>query len=250
MEDTLSYDPGRYATQNGWPSRFSFLPDFMTGMNNDFFTFNDGDIWIHHSENVPRCNYYGVQYEAKVKTVFNEYVDDDKLFKTVNLDSSAAWGTVITSDLSSGVIESDWYSLKETEWYGYIRRADTNTITGNDTLNLSTQGIGTALSWSVSTVTFSFTLSNSSFAVGDTIYKVSGGTLVQVGPIDSYTGTTITIDTPLTTIAPGDMVVVGKNKIAESNGVRGYFADIELTYSGVDSVELFSVGTEMFKSFP
>jgi hypothetical protein len=222
----------------------------MTGMNNDFFSFKNGDIWIHHSDNVPRCNYYGVQYSAQVKTVFNEYVDDDKLFKTINLDSSDAWDTVITSDMSSGVIEADWYSPKETEWYGYIRRTDTDVISGNDTLNLSTQGIGTALSWAIDTVTFSFNLDSSGFAVGDILYKVSGSTLVKVGPIESYTINTIIIDTPLVIIVPGDMIVVGKNKVAESNGVRGFFADITLTNTNPEAVELFSVGTEMFKSFP
>lgn len=250
MQDTLSYDTGRYATENGWPSRFSFLPDFMTGMNNDFFTFKNGDIWIHHSNNVPRCNYYGVQYAPKVRTVFNEFVDDDKLFKTINLDSSAAWSTIITSDMSSGIIEDTWYTKKETEWYGYIRRTDTDVITGNDTLNLSTQGLGTVQSWAIDTLTFSFVLNNSKFAVGDIIYKVSGSSLVEVGPIESYTATTIVIDTPLVVVVAGDMIVVGKNKIAESNGVRGYFTDIELTYNGIESVELFSVGAEMFKSFP
>lgn len=250
MEDTLSYDTGRYATQNGWPSRFSFLPDFMTGMNNDFFSFKNGDIWIHHSENVPRSNYYGVQYTAKVKTIFNEYTNDDKLFKTISLDSSHGWDTVVTSDMSAGIIEDGWYTLKESEWYGYIRRTDTDVIAGNDTLNLSTQGIGSALSWAIDTVTFAFNLDPNVFAVGDILYKVSGSNLVEVGPIESYTATTIVIDTPLTIIVPGDMIVIGKNKIAESNGVRGYFADIELTFNGTTAVELFSVSTEMFKSFP
>ena len=41
---TLTYDEG----VSGWPSFYTFYPDWMIGMNNYFYTYYQGDLWRHN----------------------------------------------------------------------------------------------------------------------------------------------------------------------------------------------------------
>ena len=59
----------------GWPSFYSFFPDYMVGMNGFFYTFgptinSDGTVsggcLYRHNVNETRNNYYGVQYNSRV----------------------------------------------------------------------------------------------------------------------------------------------------------------------------------------
>ena len=59
---TLSYDNGI----KGFPSFYSYFPDWMIGMNNYFYTFNKGNLYRHNVNEV-RNNYYGVQYSSTLK---------------------------------------------------------------------------------------------------------------------------------------------------------------------------------------
>ena len=66
VKETLSYSDG----VKGWPSFYSFLPDFMIGMNSYLYTFNGGNLYRHNT-NALRNNYYGVQYNSNITSVFN-----------------------------------------------------------------------------------------------------------------------------------------------------------------------------------
>ena len=64
MANTITYSENL----QGWTSFHSFEPDWMAGMNNDFYTFKNGKVWKHHS-NATRNNYYGTQYNSVMQTV-------------------------------------------------------------------------------------------------------------------------------------------------------------------------------------
>jgi hypothetical protein len=54
---TLTYSEG----VEGWASFYSFLPDWMIGMNNYFYTFKGGNLYRHNVNNT-RNNFYGVPF--------------------------------------------------------------------------------------------------------------------------------------------------------------------------------------------
>jgi hypothetical protein len=47
----------------------------------------------------------------------------------------------------------------------------------------------------------------------------------------------------------GDTILAVKNSTAESYGARGYYMDTTLTYNSGAPVELFYIGSTVFKSF-
>ena len=243
----------------GWTSFWSYVPDWMIGLNSSFYTFTEGKLY-KHNDNTTRNNFYGVQYPSTVTTVFNDDPMQMKVFKTISEDSNKPWKATIDTELNTAEMDVTYFVQKEAEWFAYIRRVD-NTI---DLKAVSTQGIGNATSIDSSTasavvVTFGFDL-NKSISIGDKLYKmgvtgtnppISDGTMVLIGTITGLTATTITVDTtagviPLTT----DFLIGVKNSQVESYGSRGFFMSVKLENNDTTQVEMFSIASSVFKSFP
>lgn len=261
----------------GWTSFHSYDPQWMAGLNNDFYTFKGGKVWKHHS-NETRNNYYGQQNDSVVRTILNTEPDVVKMFKTIKLKGTGdtAWEAQVVSDLNNGSIPLAGYEKKEGNWYGYVRRNENDL----DLKYLSTQGMGivagtgiigdyaqinifgdvtAGISSKTTTPTprdngdllFSATIS------GETITSV-GGKLGQVRSIVYTPSTNLTtiemVKHPLSAGAPtppiiGTYLIAAKNSTAESYGLRGVYMDVTLTNSETDHTELFSISSEVFKSY-
>jgi len=249
---TVTYSMSR----QGWTSFWSFIPDWMMGMNSSLYTWKNGDLY-RHNVNPSRNNFYGINYPSKITTIFNKDPLSNKMFKTINLDSTSAWDIDLFTDMSEGFIDIDFFKEKEGMFYSYIRRND-ETI---DKKSLSTQGVGTLLSYNPTTqqLNFSFNI-GSSISNLDKIYKLSNGVLILIGTVSSHSDQSIVLASPvINTPVAGDMILYVKNSQGESYGARGYFMEVEMThpYIGsipngivIDEVELFAITTSSFKSYP
>lgn len=246
MEKTLSYSE----SAQGWTSFFSYIPEMMIGMNSYFYSFKNGNLYRHNT-NERRNNFYGTDYPSKMTSVFNVDQATVKNFNTLSLNSDDSWDCNILTDLSTGYIDHTYFELKEGDYFAYIRSEE-----DTQDLNLrSTQGIGTPISVDSTNpaaviVSFSYKL-GSIISIGANAYKNNLGTPLKLGEITGKTNTTITINTtggniPLVT----DFIFYFQNSVAESYGVRGYYMQFELTNDSTSRVEMFSVGSNMFKSYP
>ena len=240
---------------SGWTSFHSYIPEWMIGMNSNFYTFYQGNMWKHYSNNV-RNNYYGSQYNSKVTPIINDNPAETKMFKTIVLDTNSPWDTTITTDMSTGFMDAAYYSLKEGDYYSYIRR-----VAGNTDLDLmSAQGVGeidtvTGAAPGNITLTFTFNI-DSIMSVGDKLYRDNAG-IELIGTITGINGSTVelfpnppTVPPTSVTPAPGDYVLYLKDAEAESYGARGYYMEVELENDSTSEVELFTISSEVFKSFP
>lgn len=93
---TLSFDE----SVKGWTSFYTYAPDFVASLKNKFYSFKDGAIWQHYSEepSARRCNFYNIPSAAKVKFIFNQKPSLVKNFQTVNYEGSKNW---VVSNLST-----------------------------------------------------------------------------------------------------------------------------------------------------
>jgi hypothetical protein len=247
MENTLAFSND----SQGWTSFFSYIPENMIGMNSYFYSFSNGNLYRHNT-NETRNKFYNVQYTSKITTVFNVDQGSVKNFNTISLNSEDSWNCNILTDLSTGFIDQSYFELKEGDYFAYIR-SNANT----QDLNLrSTQGIGVPVSINSTVpaavvVTFGYDL-GSIITIGANAYKNNAGVPLKLGKIINKTNTTITINTtgggniPLVT----DFIFYFQNSIAESYGVRGYYMQIELENDNTSRVEMFSIGSNIFKSYP
>ena len=173
---TLSYDP-RVA---GWVSFKSFIPESGCSLNNKYYTFSDGEMWIHNNET--RNNFYGTQYQSGVTVLLNDAPELIKGFKTLNYEGSDARRYTYAGSISGTAIGNEtmeelvaegytaaqinsltetatkgWYcnsittneatgairdfKEKEGKWFNYLK-GDTTTLSNLDSEEFSVQGVG------------------------------------------------------------------------------------------------------------
>ena len=257
---TLTYSNDKRTP--GWPSFYSYIPDYMKGLNGFFYTFKNGELYRHNTNEI-RNNYYNVQYSSSIKSVFNpEPTLSIKLFKTMSYESDDKWSVTLTTDLNAGSMLGTYFEQKEGEWFTYIR---SNSGAVNWKLR-SAQGIGIAQAVSGPTsareIKFAEPIGNI-VNIGDIVYVSTNNAGVYTTPvlasaIVSKTSHSITIDVsqnpppvpPLANPQADDAILAYKDSVAESNGARGYYMEFNMTNDSTSAVELFSVGSSVMKSYP
>jgi hypothetical protein len=273
VNSTVSYSDAA----KGFPSFYSYHPEYMIGMNSFFYSFKGGNLWRHNT-NETRNSFYDSKYETTITSVFNaEPTLSIKLFKTLSYESTttsvdttqAAWecvslNTDLTDGSPGGMLET-YFVQKEGEWFSYLRTNEGNL----NWKERSANGIGTCIgiTGSGATVLLEFSISPGTIiSVGDAVYGVTlssgvatttpilNGTVVAVK--QSTTGgnlNTITINTTITGASVptvGQYIMFIKNSVAESHGARGYYLEFKLSNNSEVAVELFSVGSSVMKSNP
>ena len=204
---TLTYSE----SAQGFPSFYSYYPDMMIGMNNYLYSFKGGNIYRHNTNDL-RNNYYGVQYNSQITSIFNEQPLENKLFKTINLESDSAWGGTYTSDQqTTGSIDASYFVKKEGAWYAFMRNTGATPADAGEYPLRSLNGIGASSNTNVAApaaaeIIFAIgTDIGSIVSIGDTLYFIAA----PVGT-NSTSGTTLTDATKNFTtlgIQPGDTVI-------------------------------------------
>lgn len=254
---TIAYQP----EMDGFTSFFSFEPEMMAGLNNYLYSFKNGQIWKHNI-NPLRNNFYGVQYDSVVNICFNDLPTEVKLFKTFSYEGifpankvGVTFNTFLSDREYTGLIPKEDFIVKEGEAYANIQSnaSDFNTT-------MKEQGIGVL--FFKGTSPFRYQVQTPPIqppAVGatngDTLYysNTAGDTFI-IGIIIgySYENGTATFYTATQTNTPdyGNILIVSKNKTAESYGLRGAFMMSAITITGTDKVEIFKVSSSIFQSKP
>jgi hypothetical protein len=270
---TLTYSP---AVQ-GWPSFYSYNPDWMIGMNNYFYSFKGGNLYRHSSnnarntfyeqwclQNIPALDPFS---PTTLKSVINDLPLENKLFKTMDLVGDAPWAATMTTDLQyTGFIDQNWFERKEATWFAFVRNSGTTPMSAPEYPLRSVNGIGnsTSVIFGVGTAQINFSINpliaiGSIISIGDILYFSSGaigaGTVIDV--VQNYVAgdNYIVIDTtpspPFTPIpSQTEYFLFSKNSVAESHGVLGHYCLFELSNTYDTKVELFATESELMKSFP
>jgi len=255
MATTITFhDNGQ---ESGWSSRWSYNPEDIVFMNNRFYTFDNGNLYLHDSNEI-RGQFYGGAVEdilSQVTGVFNMSPTEVKFWKTFEIEGNVAWAVTMNTDLMEGEILSGYFEQKEGTFFAFIRNDEDAPV---DFKARSVRGIG--LYESINTGTPSavvVTMPESMrtiVGVGDFIYKINTNVAVLCGVVTALGGSQeFTIDTTITggsnPEAAMPMVVV-KSNVAESQGMRGYYMKYIMETDSTEEVEIFGVNSTVFKSYP
>lgn len=265
MKYTLSYNKN----VEGWTSFFSYHPEMMVGMNGRFYSFKGGQLYKHNT-NQNRNTFYQEWWNqvehvvspnnspnafkpSKVKSVFNDEPLTIKNFKTIATYGNKPWDCTVITDLSTGSIDASYFVEKEGNWFAYIRN-----LSGDDNLRLrSAQGVGSVdtvddPATTATVLNFTFNI-GTIVSIGDLAYKNNAGVIEFIGTITGFANKSITINNTgagVSAVNDGDYILYIKNSVAESYGARGYYMQYELENYSKDRAELFSVKSNVFKSYP
>jgi len=159
----------------GWVSFKSFIPENGLSVSNNYYTFKEGYIYIHHADYVDRNTFYGDFEPSSVDVLLNTEPSSIKNYQTLNYEGTKSKITI--ESVPAGVLSSEsegydrliskdgWHVStintdqinnqkghvnefieKEGKWFNYIKG---NTIIDNmdiKTAEFSFQGIGRATS--------------------------------------------------------------------------------------------------------
>lgn len=264
------YDPGEdtyYVTISGspgvtvgynvalgkWQSKYSFVPDCYSLIDDIMFSFKSADISsvkhiMHSHDGATRLNFYGVSYPSEVSVISKYSPDSVKVFNALSLHSDEAWGAQVTSDLDqdtgAGNMPSTSFSEREGAWY--------RNITGNNVDSYKL--IGVVASVNGSTITFSNRLVGMSIPLNSDLYRWDEDTSTWVDTdLSAQTINSsqrkITTDSVVASGYTGYLIGI-KNVISHIDGdrIRGHYAKIKLTNNSSDKVELFSISTHIANS--
>ena len=122
----------------GWTSFKSFIPESGISMSGDYYTFNQGKCYKHHS-NQNRNTFYGAATGSFITFLLNESPTVIKNFNTLNYDGDGgnnSWfcGSIETDQQNGSVMN---FIEKEGKWFNYIKGGDSV-----DTKAFNFQGIG------------------------------------------------------------------------------------------------------------
>ena len=261
---TLTYSEAA----QGFPSFYSYNPDWMIGMNNFFYTFSAGNLYRHNTNEV-RNNFYEVQYLSSIRSVFNDLPLENKLFKTINLEGDNTWEAQLETDLqNSGFIDKDWFEKKEQSWYAFVRNLGTVPAQSSEYSLRSLNGIGrsSAVTIGIGAATIDYPLGieiGNILSVGDMLYyalppnydtPILAGQVTFINVNKRAGLNQLIIDTSISGATPISIqdayFLYIKNAISESHGVLGHYCVFNITNDNTAKTELFAVESEVMKSFP
>lgn len=226
----------------GWTSFWSYQPDGMCSIDNRFLSIKSGQLYLHNDALNPIPNtFYGVYTPSKLKFFFNEDPTNDKIFKTIEIEGTHAWETLLKTNLTQGNIFKTEFSKKESRFYAYIRKNNAGQIF----FGIGTQGIGSVVSIAGNVI--SFTNVPESINIGDILYKSQG---IQIGAITNinFQNNTITVAS-IGPLLVNDFCFAQKPERIEGAEIRGYYMEVEITNNEQVLTELFSVNTNAIKSY-
>lgn len=189
----------------GWTSRLDFIPEAGVSINGNYYTCYAGKLYLHHAAGEPRGVFYGQNYTAGIKLIFNQDASAIKNFKNISYEGTTGWETTdtgIETDQQQGrVIE---FKEKENKYFGLISGIDNKLEDINDDeitsrlKDFSIQGLGNIVNiqgsteFTCATANFAVANSNTTDANGNDITSISQsssvGTIVSVSPSTIQSG--------------------------------------------------------------
>ena len=166
----------------GWVSFKSFIDmEFGLSMANNYFTFKEGEIYLHHNEDVDRNTFYGDFTSSSIDVMFNDDPSSIKVYNTLNYEGSQAkidkfLRETVVLDYQPDTVyhDQDFYNLygkngwhvesiitdkeegdvnefkeKEGKWFNSINRRIDMSLNRQDTGDFSFQGVGIVESTSI-----------------------------------------------------------------------------------------------------
>ena len=99
------------------------------------------------------------------------------------------------------------------------------------------------------TITFNNPL-NVSVQVGDIVYYLNSGAVVELGKLLTISGKTITCEMDQNQANPSNnsFILFSKDNRKKLTSITGYYAEVEMKNDSQEYAEIFTVGSEIFES--
>lgn len=218
----------------GWTSFYTFEPEFMLAMNNEFYSFKQGELYKHNSNIVPRQQFYGIDNDFDITVIINDAALSDKIFKTLSTESNAPFNaSIITNYTNTELIKAD-FEKKESFYYADLWQSENDA----DLTGFNANGLGVIQAVTSNIITLFNKVGFSTSLTDKLMMQYDVGDIREIGVIIDINSTVITVDTVINIPEAGKYVFSKKNARIEGSEIRGYYAEIKLYNDDNVPVEL------------
>lgn len=219
----------------GFTEYQTFEPDFMLSANNEFYSWKNG-IMYQHNASETRNNFYGVQYESKLKFSVNHSFGSGKIFNALGIYSTHPWLAKLKTPSTAREIPKDSFDKQNEFWFSEIM-GNTN----DDIYNNSVFGLG---SYPVSAGVININFIPDGMCVGDKI--ISKDITFIANEIIGVSGNTITLQNNVTHTST--FLMYAKNQNIDGASIKGNIMEVELISDETEKVEIRAVKTEAIRN--
>ena len=240
---TIAWSP----TKTFWLTFYSFTPELYANLHNRFFSFVNGQMH-RHNVNTTYNNFYGSQHNSEVTVVSKLNPSMIKVFDSLGLEGDAPWAAVVSnSNQETSEITTAFYDEREGMYYTVIPKDSTASSTSNTSHRIV---LGQVASVDGTKITFTSKVSGLPFGLGDALFKLASSSETNLSlTISSVSGRKeITANTTVTGVAVGDTIMAVSNDDINGDKIRDYYAQIKLTNTATNAVELYAVNTSFTMS--
>jgi hypothetical protein len=232
-----------------WTSKYSFEPEDIVSIFEDFLTFSSGSPWRHDDLGTVN-NYYGVQYTSVVEAISKMNPSMVKLYKALSLEGNSVWSAELSNSDQSSTITVDMW--KDQNIDGTLRAGDgfregmlycnmpgdTSTsshldeITIGEVTDVTTPG----------EIKFKGRVNNIPFNSGDRLFLADGtDTTRTITSVKDRNTLNVSANTGINV---GDILVAQSRADAShiaGDRLRDYYLKIKLTNSSTTKDELYAI---------
>ena len=127
-------------TVKGWPSRLSFIQEGGASLNNKYYTWSAGQMYLHNSNTFVRNNFYGVQYDSEIEFIFNDNPSSVTEYLTLAYEGTEGWEVnTINTESEDAVITSNKFPFVSKEGKFF-----TSIVSEVDVYGFTDRGLGSA----------------------------------------------------------------------------------------------------------
>jgi len=118
--ETTEITTGYSLVSKGWASRYSFIPETGVTLNNKFYTFKNGKVYLHNSNTANRNNFYGTGYNSEVQVIFNDNPTVISDWLSLNYEGGEGWEAVEIVGDQDGTYNITNVRLLDSEESGFL----------------------------------------------------------------------------------------------------------------------------------
>jgi len=118
--ETTELTTGYSLASQGWTSRYSYIPETGVTLNNKFYTFKNGKVYLHNSNTANRNNFYGTGYNSEVQVIFNDNPTVISDWLSLNYEGGEGWEAVEIIGDQDGTYNITNVRLLDSEESGFL----------------------------------------------------------------------------------------------------------------------------------
>ena len=236
-----------------WQSFYSFIPDLYAHIHNKMFTFKDGIIY-EHDTNDTRCTFYGSNNDFKVDVISRQNPSMVKVYNAISLEGNLQDNPTVEFKTSSDThsyssISDHPWEQKEEMYYMAVPKGKTG-ASNIDYTDRHAVHLGKISAIDGQVITFDAPINKRPILDGSLLITLESSVwTVNIVTLSRTSKTQVTASGDISGLSVGDHILCGGPDTVNGDDLRDYYTKVQLTWdtsagAAQDLQELYAVNLD------